>query len=92
MTDIKRRLEKVEKRLRVTDEEEPLVVLHCYGKDKTFKQLLPEPLQDWLTYKQQYEKNEPYNGLRIIHLCPEDELKARKLQKETEGNKKAKNE
>ena len=50
-----------------------------------------ESVEEWLTYKEQLS-NEHCNGVRIIHLAPEAELEARRLQNETERNKKAKNE
>lgn len=85
MSNIARRIEQIEKKLRVRDEVEDLVIMHVYSHQNGLKDMLPEPAEEWLTYKEQL-KNEPCNGIRIIHLYPDKELEARGLQKVTEGN------
>ncbi len=47
--------------------------------DKVEKQLFPP--EEWLTYEDQL-KNKPINGHRFIYLDPDEELKARAVQKE----------
>ena len=77
MGNLKKRIKKIEKLLRLAGKVEVLVILHCYGKEDSLKESLPERTEDWLTYQKQL-KNKPYDGLKIIHLNADKELEARK--------------
>jgi len=88
MSYLKRRVQKIEDKLNIGK-----------GKAKAFRivilppdgEILPEPVEEWVTYKEALAKQQPQPILFIAD--PAKELEARKrLQKETEGNKKVRNE
>ena len=88
--DFKRRLKRIEKKMQLMDkgnEVKTIILEYVYSRCDEPKDMPPEPVEEWLTYKEQLG-NEPHNGFRFIHLDPIEELKAReRLQKVTEGNK-----
>jgi len=86
MSNIKRRVKKIENKLNIADERTGVFIVLTSDRTKE----LPEPVEEWVTYK---EAKAGCRQLGIFMADPAAELKAReRLQKETEGNKKAKNE
>jgi len=85
MKDIGRRVKNVEKRLNLSERPENEVkniVLQCVNTHRGGLNEIPqEHAKEWLTYKEQLN-NEPVNGFRFIYLDPDEELKARAVQKE----------
>ena len=75
MKAIARRVRNIENKLYVGKAQpEPLVVVTLAGREKE----LPEPLQEWITYKQ--AKAEADSGQFSIFIAdPDKELEARKV-------------
>jgi hypothetical protein len=82
MSYLKRRIEKVEKKLNIGNERKGVFIV-LVGKGE--KRCLPEPLEEWITYK---EAKVECGEIGIFLADPEAELKAREEQKATESNKK----
>ena len=89
MNTLKRRIEAVEKKLGLCSEQEELIIIHHYvNPDGTelYEEILMEPREQWLTYKEQKarQENEPFDGTIIIQLDPLREFQARKAQEAKE--------
>ena len=84
MKSIKRRVEKLEDKLNISDKRTRVFIVLTSDRTKE----LPEPVEEWITYK---EAKERCGELGIFIADRETELEAReKQQKATESNKKAK--
>ena len=83
MSYLKKRVEKMEKRLNIGQEVVPRVICLISGDPDEAEQALPENVEHWLTYKEQLQKC-PNTRLTILYAW--DEVKAReKLQKAAKG-------
>jgi len=75
--NIERRIEEVEQKLGVGRQvEEHVIVWRMVRPDGTYR-TLPEPVEEWLTYKQSL-RNKADETRPIIFLSAEEELEARK--------------
>ena len=84
MRDIHRRIGTIEQKLRLSDKSNEVknIVLQYVNSHRCGpNDIPPEPPEEWLTYKRQLNK-EPIGGFRFIYLDPDEELKARAVQKE----------
>ena len=77
MSDMNRRLKKVEKALNV-GKEQIVVRITTYAKDKE-KFDLSNPSKEWLTYPEAVEKSCEQNGLIVLY--EDAEIEARKAAK-----------
>lgn len=79
MRDMHKRVEKVERTLGMGNKQrKPSVICIKERMSNELEPLLPENLEEWLTYQTQVQ-NDPHCGLIILFAS--DELKARELQK-----------
>jgi len=84
MRSVYRRVERIEQKLRLNDksnEVKNIVLQYVNSHRGGLKDIPPGPPEEWLTYEDQL-KNKPINGHRFIYLDPDEELKARAVQKE----------
>jgi len=73
---LKRRVKKIEDRLNIGDDGGVFIIL----SDERDEDKLPEPLEEWITYKEAKAK---CGQVGIFIANPEKELKAREEQKAT---------
>jgi len=79
MKDIHKRVEKVEKTLGMGNKQrKPDVVCINERMSNEPEPVLPENVEEWLTYQKQVQNNPDRN---LIILFASDELKAREMQK-----------
>jgi hypothetical protein len=84
MKDIQKRIEKVERTLGMGNKQrKPDVICINEHISNEPKPVLPENVEEWLTYQKQLQ-NDPHRDLIILFAS--DEVKARELQKTTKSN------
>lgn len=84
MRSLYTRVERIEQKIRISDksnEVRTIVLKGVYSRRGGLNDIPQEPPEEWLTYKEQL-KNEPIGGFRFIYLDPDEELRARSVQKE----------
>ena len=76
MSNTKKRIENIERKLAINQRVENLIIKHLYVESGGTATTFPEPDEEWLTYEEQLH-NEPFGSQRIIQLCPNKEQQAR---------------
>ena len=79
MKDIERRIEKLEAKLRIGGESKPHAVVALMVWEGGKYLVLPEPVEQWLTYQEQLTNRSP-----LIMLTADEELEARKGAERTD--------
>ncbi len=79
MRDISRRIEKLEAKLRIGQESQPHAAIAQMVWEGGKYLVLPEPVEQWLTYQQQLANRSP-----LIMLTADEELEARKGAERTD--------
>lgn len=84
MRDVSRRIRTMEKKLNVgNDRVKPKPIVICSAKPDEAECALPENIEEWITYKEYYQKN-PKNSVMILISYKEvearEQLKAAKRQ------------
>ena len=85
MRSLYNRIKRIEENLNIGDDRSG-VCITLIRKGEADK--LPEPLEEWITYKREEAKRGGKGTIHIAILSLEKELKAREEQKATESNKK----
>ncbi|MFC1737965.1 hypothetical protein ACFL1G_02820 [Planctomycetota bacterium] len=84
MKNIEGRIKTIEKKLQVNDkaDNEPIVIELVKPNGVN----LFEPVEEWITYKEQLKQKPSEDGLQVIIVKPEEELEARRQRKATKNN------
>lgn len=85
MRSLGNRIKRIEEKLNISDDRSGVCIILVGKRDSD---ALPEPLEEWITYKQEKTKCGGKGTIHIGMLSLEKELKAREEQKATESNKK----
>ena len=85
MKTIERRVEKIEKSLSINQGEKSFRTVFLLSNAEE----LPEPIEEWMTYKEELAKQQPKPS--IFFADSKKELEARRLLKATKDNKTAEN-
>jgi hypothetical protein len=80
MRSLFRRVERIEEKLNIGDDRTGVCIILIGKRDAD---ALPDPLEEWITYKQEKAKCGVKGTVHIAMLSLEEELKAREEQKAT---------